>query len=210
MYINAVETGDEHRHYAIETLDGLLDVAEFRRNTRVLLQVCTSRSSNHNKLVFQLVLLSRNVCFWKSFTYSCIYWELTWNLRTLNHEISYSLKYFLLPFIRCLLPLQDYKRFIQNSDKPGHVIFRYIKQVLEEYWHFIILLVCSMTCSYFAKLSCKLCMQLAGFAVPLMLAGPATVSTIPILYVCTWMREVCYWLLVKSHKVVVKTQIFIA
>lgn len=39
MYINAVETGDEHRHYAIETLDALQKVKLFSRDTRLLLQV---------------------------------------------------------------------------------------------------------------------------------------------------------------------------
>lgn len=56
------------------------------------------------------------------------------------------------------------------------MIFEVIKQGLEEFWPFILLILSSMTCSYFAKLSCKLCMQFAGFAVPLMFAGPVTVS----------------------------------
>lgn len=82
-----------------------------------------------------------------------------------------ALSYFIL------FALQEYKRFVVNADKPGQGIFIYIRQILEEYWHFIILIISSTLCSYFAKLSCKLCMQFAGFAVPLMLAGPTTVST---------------------------------
>jgi len=39
MYINAVETGDEFRHFAIETLNALQDVKEFGRDTKVVLEV---------------------------------------------------------------------------------------------------------------------------------------------------------------------------
>ena len=39
MYINAVESGDEHRHFAIETLDALADVEQFSRVTKLLLRV---------------------------------------------------------------------------------------------------------------------------------------------------------------------------
>lgn len=56
------------------------------------------------------------------------------------------------------------------------MVFEYIKQNLEQYWPIIILTFSSMFCSYFAKLACKLCMQLAGFSVPLLLSGPVTVS----------------------------------
>lgn len=77
--------------------------------------------------------------------------------------------------------LQDYKRFIKESEKPGHMFWEYFKQSMEEFWFIIILVFASMFCSYFAKLSCKLCMQFAGFSVPLLLAGPATVSHIPVL-----------------------------
>lgn len=39
MYINAYETGDEYRDYALDTLDALLNIKLFSHNTFALLQV---------------------------------------------------------------------------------------------------------------------------------------------------------------------------
>lgn len=39
MYVNAYETGDEFRDYALDTLDGLLNIKLFDHETFVLLQV---------------------------------------------------------------------------------------------------------------------------------------------------------------------------